>query len=67
MSELIGRQSQSRTAIFRPALSDQVLARRAAATLLVLTRKALNALDTPPASSFARESQPRSCARPAAP
>ena len=48
MSELIGRQSQSRTAIFRPALSDQALARRAAATLLVLTRKALNALDRTP-------------------
>ena len=65
MSELIGRQSQSRTAIFRPALSDQALARRAAATLLVLTRKALNALDRTPgallrtriAAMFVREAR----------
>jgi hypothetical protein len=45
VSELIGRQSQSRTAVFRSEPSDQVRARRAGAMLLFLTRKALNALD----------------------
>ena len=45
MSELVERQSQSRTAVFRSEPSDQVRARRAGAMLLVLTRKALNALD----------------------
>ena len=45
VSELGGQRQRSRAAMFRPALSDQARARRVGGTLLVLTRKALNAME----------------------
>jgi ADP-heptose:LPS heptosyltransferase len=45
VSELDGRRQQSRAAMFRPALSDKTRARRVGGTLLVLTRRALNAIE----------------------